>query len=438
VRAPFYRSPLLPYAEELEPLQRLALRTACVIGAICIVGFSGLDWLLAPGAWLGLLGLRGTAGALLLVIERCLRGDRLRFDPAVAAIILILAATLSAGTFATGGVHSPYPYAALLIILGVSILLPLRPVQAAWIHLEMVAITVLPLLSLAQTRDDQLALAARASFLVCGAFLGVAGAQVNDGLRRREHLARAEFARHVGLVNLGTLAGGLAHELSNPLTALSAQLELLELELPLAHRDLVYDAQGSVSRMRSVIEAMRRGARFSDDEQREVELSIEIEESLVLLRGRLERRVQVVREFGEVPAVRCQPTLLGQVLVNLIANAVDAVDGRPGARIALRTFCAHGQAVVEVEDNGPGVPSAQRDRIFEPFVSTKGAAGNGLGLWISAEIARRHGGSLTVDEARGGGAVFRLALPLRQNAAKVEPDRVTRPTAGPARLTSTH
>ena len=438
MRAPFSRSPLLPYAEELEPLQRRALRTACVIAAICIVGFSGLDWLLAPAAWLGLLGLRGTAGALLLVIERFLRGNRLRFDPAIAAIVFILAATLAAGTSATGGVHSPYPYSALLIILGVSILLPLRPVQAAWIHLEMVAITILPLVSLAQTRDDQLALAARASFLVCGAFVGVAGAQINDSLRRREHLARAEFARHVGLVNLGTLAGGLAHELSNPLTALSAQLELLELELPAAHRDLVDDAQGSVSRMRSVIEAMRRGARFSDDEQREVDLPIEIEESLVLLRGRLERRVQIVREFGEVPAVRCQPTLLGQVLVNLVANAVDAVDGRPGARMALRTFCADGQAIIEVEDNGPGVPAAQRDRIFEPFVSTKGAAGNGLGLWISAEIARRHGGSLTVLEARGGGAVFRLSLPLRQKAAKSDTERVARPTAAPSRATTTH
>src|SRR3954471_1740756 len=314
VRAPFSRSPLLPYAEELEPLQRRALRTACLFGAFLIVIFSALDRALAPAAWLGLLGLRATAGVLLLVIERCLRSGRVRFDPAVASVILILAATLSAGTLATGGGHSSYPYSALLIILGTSALLPVRPAQAAWIHLEMVAITLIPLLPLAVTRDDQLALGARASFLVSGALLGVAGTHVHDSLRRREHLARAEFARHVGLVNLGTLAGGLAHELSNPLAALSAQLELLELELPVAHRDLVEDALGSVSRMRSVIEAMRRGARFSDDEQREVDLALEIEQSLVLLRGRLEHKVQIVRDYGDIPPVRCQPTLIGQVL----------------------------------------------------------------------------------------------------------------------------
>jgi signal transduction histidine kinase len=84
-----------------------------------------------------------------------------------------------------------------------------------------------------------------------------------------------------------------------------------------------------------------------------------------------------------------------------------------------------GKAVIEVEDNGPGVPADQRDRIFEPFVSTKGAAGNGLGLWISAEIARRHGGSLTVDAAPGGGAVFRLTLPLRTRT-ETPPSRILR------------
>jgi signal transduction histidine kinase len=413
VRAPFSRSPLLPYAEELEPLQRRGLRTASLLGAFLIVAFSALDRALAPDAWLYLLGVRAAASVLLLGIGWRQGRDGARFDPSVALVVFALGAALCAGTLATGGVHSSYPYAALLVILGTSILLPLRPVQAAWIHAEMTAITLLPLVPLATTREDRLALATRASFLLCGSLVGMAGARVNDGLRRREHLARAEFARHVGLVNLGTLAGGLAHEISNPLAALSCQLDLLELELPAAHRDLVVEAQGSVGRMRSVIDAMRRGARVSDDEQREVELPLEIEQSLVLLRGRLERKVEIVRDYGDLPPVRCQPTLIGQVLVNLVVNAADAIQGRPDARIALRTAHSDSHAVIEVEDNGPGVPPDQREKIFEPFVSTKGSSGNGLGLWISAEIARRHGGSLTVHAASGGGAIFRLALPLR-------------------------
>src|SRR5438067_5465270 len=161
VRAPFSRSPLLPYAEELEPLQRRALRTACLLAAFCIVAFSALDRALLPAAWLGLLGLRVAAGVLLLGIERWLRSERARFAPGVALVVFVLAATLSAGTLATGGVHSSYPYSALLIVLGTSILLPLRPAQAAWIHLEMIRITLLPLFPLAAARDDKLALAAR-------------------------------------------------------------------------------------------------------------------------------------------------------------------------------------------------------------------------------------------------------------------------------------
>ena len=70
------------------------------------------------------------------------------------------------------------------------------------------------------------------------------------------------------------------------------------------------------------------------------------------------------------------------------------------------------EAWIEIEDNGPGIPDALLEKIFQPFFSTKGEQGNGLGLWISSEIARMHGGSLTVHRGGAGGALFRFALPL--------------------------
>ena len=108
----------------------------------------------------------------------------------------------------------------------------------------------------------------------------------------------------------------------------------------------------------------------------------------------------------------CQPTLLGQVLVNLLSNAADAVAGSPHPRVALRVRREGMMAMVEVEDTGPGVPEEMREKIFQPFFSTKGDAGNGLGLWISSEIARVHGGTLSVQKGSWGGALFRLALPI--------------------------
>jgi two-component system C4-dicarboxylate transport sensor histidine kinase DctB len=115
--------------------------------------------------------------------------------------------------------------------------------------------------------------------------------------------------------------------------------------------------------------------------------------------------------------------LLGQVLVNLLSNAVDAVSGLPQPRIALRVRREGGHALIEVEDNGPGVPEDLTGRIFEPFFSTKGDLGNGLGLWISSEIARVHGGTLTVHRGSSGGAVFRLALPIDPRAAEEQEEQ---------------
>jgi len=301
----------------------------------------------------------------------------------------------------------------LLIVAGGSILLPLRPRQALLLHAEMLAVTVLPLLLLVRGREDALELGTRASFLLGTSVLGVTGAAIQDRLRLREHQARAEFARHVGLVHLGTLAGGLAHELANPLTAAALELDAIEtLVKPGEYTRHLRGAQQAVSRMGSILGAMRRGARFSDGDQREVDLSLEIEEALVLLQARLKHRVELVRDYGALPQVRCQPTLLGQVLVNLVVNAADALGDRAGARLCVRTRRADGHALVEVEDNGPGVRSELRERIFEPFFTTKGESGNGLGLWISAEIARLHGGELTLADAPGGGSIFRLSLPL--------------------------
>jgi two-component system NtrC family sensor kinase len=122
--------------------------------------------------------------------------------------------------------------------------------------------------------------------------------------------------------------------------------------------------------------------------------------------------VALDREYSsDVPLVSCQPTLLGQLLVNLLINAVDAMAGTGQPKLTVRVGANHERAFVEVEDNGPGVPEALRERIFEPFFSTKGEKGNGLGLWISSEIARLHGGEL-IATAGANGALFRLSLPI--------------------------
>jgi C4-dicarboxylate-specific signal transduction histidine kinase len=165
--------------------------------------------------------------------------------------------------------------------------------------------------------------------------------------------------------------------------------------------------------MREVLIAMRQGARFASSELRDVMLPEEVDLAATLVSQRMRALgVTLEREYApDVPLVSCQPTLLCQVLVNLMLNAIDAMTGQKDARITVRVRSDSRGALVEVEDNGPGVPEPLRERIFEPFFSTKGEQGNGLGLWISAEIARLHGGEL-VALAGLKGALFRLSLPV--------------------------
>src|SRR5205807_663937 len=170
------------------------------------------------------------------------------------------------------------------------------------------------------------------------------------------------------------------------------------------------------ARMREVLIAMRQGARFAGSELREVILPQEVDLALRLVAQRMRASgVALLREYApDVPLVSCQPTLLGQVLVNLLINALDAMAGQQGAHLTVRVRSGDRCALVEVEDTGPGIPDPLRSRIFEPFFSTKGESGNGLGLWISSEIARMHGGELIALSGEKG-ALFRLTFPAERS-----------------------
>ncbi|HET7785015.1 MAG TPA: HAMP domain-containing sensor histidine kinase [Myxococcales bacterium] len=404
------------YAEELGRSQRGAVRAACLLAAGILVAFSALDRALVPRDFLPLLAIRGAAALLLLACARWARTGRPLL--VLSCAVALTAGTIEAALLLTGAAGSPYQFSMMLVQAGLALLVPLGLAEAALLNLEVLGIALLPLALRAAPVHPLDAVAA--SYLGCMAVVSVGGAFVQDRLRRKEHQARGEFARHFGLLNLGTLAGGLAHELANPLNALGLQVEMLASD-PASVEKRVPRLLSSVGRMRDILEAMRNGARVNGGERRSVDLAHEMDLAFTLMESRLRNRVSLVRAYAQIPKVFCQPTLLGQVLVNLLSNAADAVAGRPHPRIALRLRQEGAFAVVEVEDNGPGVPEELHEQIFLPFFSTKGDSGNGLGLWISSEIARIHGGSLSVESGSFGGALFRLTLPIDPRETLREP-----------------
>jgi signal transduction histidine kinase len=137
--------------------------------------------------------------------------------------------------------------------------------------------------------------------------------------------------------------------------------------------------------------------------------------SLGLARHML-KTVNVARNFGEIPAITCAPSQINQVFLNLITNAVQALDPAKGT-ITLTTRADNGGVAIEVADNGKGIPPDVLPKIFDPFFTTKEVGkGTGLGLSISYKIIRQHGGRIEVASAVGKGTRFTVWLPLKPPA----------------------
>lgn len=296
--------------------------------------------------------------------------------------------------------------------------------------LVVVAAAAIALVHLAQilAGSDPPGLVHQRSALTFGTLVLVAGLFLGRQLRllsRLEEAARTEMETRVRLQRtermgaVGMLVAGVAHEINNPLTAILGHAELL---LRRPHEPL---DPGQVEQIREAAERCARIVRnlllFARDPgaEREVLNLTDLARRVAELEAN-ELRVRGVRlqlELGEEVQVQGNAGQLQQVLVNLVTNALHAVAGKPGAgRLRLAVHADRdARAVVELEDDGPGIPPELREEVFKPLFTTKAAGeGTGLGLAISRDIVSSHAGTLTAGSGAWGGAVFRLELPLVQ------------------------
>ena len=132
--------------------------------------------------------------------------------------------------------------------------------------------------------------------------------------------------------------------------------------------------------------------------------------TLTLVEYQTKGRIAIERDYGELPRVDCRPNELNQVFMNLLVNAIQAIDGE--GRITVRTRPNGDEVTVEIIDTGKGIPPEKQARIFDPGFTTKGVGvGTGLGLAIAHRIVQDHGGRIEVESAVGNGTTFRLRLP---------------------------
>jgi two-component system NtrC family sensor kinase len=255
------------------------------------------------------------------------------------------------------------------------------------------------------------------SFPFDGAEDGGAVVLFKDVTDEREVGRRLFHAEKMSAV--GQLAGGVAHEINNPLGGILAFAQMMAREKDRSDEDreslrLIQDA---ALRAKRIVESLLRFSRRpKPDERGQVDLTVVCDDALFLLLSQLkDRKYEVVREYQAAVAVG-NANQLQQIVVNLVVNAIQAMPG--GGRVVVGTGSAGpGRVRFSVTDEGAGIPEEVSKRIFEPFFTTKPEGqGTGLGLSICYQIAEEHGGSIRVENAPGMGASFSVELP----AATVE------------------
>jgi PAS domain S-box-containing protein len=249
---------------------------------------------------------------------------------------------------------------------------------------------------------------------------------------------QAQLVQSEKMAALGSLVAGVAHEINTPLGALNSNVDLFirafeKFRAIVSNPDLssqiredpelrrlleVVDDLNSVSRTATrrivtIVDSLRNFARLEEAERKDADIHEGIESTLTLVHHQMKNRIRIVREFGEVPVIRCFPNQLNQVFMNLLVNAAQAIDGEGEIVVSTSHDEKGDQVVVEITDNGRGIEPELLQRIFDPGFTTKGAGvGTGLGLSIVYQIVKDHGGTVGVESEPGKGTTFRVVLPV--------------------------
>ncbi|HEX9641800.1 MAG TPA: ATP-binding protein, partial [Candidatus Krumholzibacteria bacterium] len=240
---------------------------------------------------------------------------------------------------------------------------------------------------------------------------------------------QVQLVQAAKMASLGQLVAGIAHEINNPLAFVMSHHGTVEGLLGKLDAEIqpglsepargkwskavqrLRDIRQGLERIEDLVLKLRTFSRLDEGERKHVKIEESIESALTLLQHRMKGRITVKRDYGDIKVVSCYPGPLNQVLMNLLSNAIDAIDGRGEIRVS--TGRRDSMFFVSVADTGKGIAAADKERIFEPFYTTKPVGdGTGLGLSISYGIVRRHEGSIEVRSEEGKGTEMIVKIPL--------------------------
>ena len=261
--------------------------------------------------------------------------------------------------------------------------------------------------------------------------------------------AQSKLVETEKMASLGLLTAGVAHEINNPVSFISGGINslkenyddltnLLEQLLKLNPKkdaekqlediltsvreadlenlipemeELINSINNGALRTAEIVKGLRNFSRLDENDRKVSDIRTGIDNTLVLLNNRNKDRVEIIKEYGEIPELMCFPGQLNQVFLNILNNALDAIDGK--GKIFINTWYENDVIHISIRDTGSGMDEETGSRIFEPFFTTKDVGeGTGLGLSISYNIIDSHQGRISVSSVKGEGTTFEIELPV--------------------------
>jgi len=235
-------------------------------------------------------------------------------------------------------------------------------------------------------------------------------------ITEKRHLEE-QLIRSQKMENIGTLAAGIAHEVGNPLTSISSLVQVIQRTTDDTFaKDKLELVKNQINRIAKIIRELVDFSRPSHYEEKWVDLNKMIREAVNITRyGKKARHISFTVELqDQVPPVRVVPDQLIQVFINIIINALDALEEKSG-EITLSSRTDSKYVYTVIKDTGKGIREEDLDKIFDPFYTTKKVGeGTGLGLWVSYGIIKNFGGTILVDSVAGRGTSVTISLPIKQ------------------------
>lgn len=222
------------------------------------------------------------------------------------------------------------------------------------------------------------------------------------------------------MASLGQLIAGVAHEINTPLASINSNNSIIskfiknidDEELAETLRDINEIDKEAVNRISNIVKSLKKFVRLDEADLQEADINKELDLTLDLIRHETKNKIEIVKNYSDIPLIKCYPNMLNQVFMNILINACQSIEKT--GKITISTKFINNDLMVKIKDTGKGIPEDKIDKIFSAGYTTKGVGvGTGLGLAISEKIIQKHEGKITVASKENEGSEFTITIPSK-------------------------